>query len=261
MILVHLRFYEELNEFLSPERRKVRFEKQLLLPTTVKDLIQSCGVPHTEVDLILVNGNSVDFDYRVGDGDDVSVYPVFETLDISDVTRLQERPLRRLRFVADSHLGKLVRRLRLLGLDVTFDKHVRGRELIEQAVSQKRVLLTRNRQLLMANIVQRGYCVRSDQPDEQVVEVIRRFDLGNNLKPFSRCLRCNGLLKPVPKEDVLHRLPPMTRETYDKFFQCQNCRKIYWPGSHFEKLEQFVETVHRRFASKRNTNHQLKHSD
>ncbi|NOZ03133.1 MAG: Mut7-C ubiquitin/RNAse domain-containing protein [FCB group bacterium] len=249
MVVVYLRFYEELNDFLAPERRKVRFEKQLLLPTTVKDLIQSCGVPHTEVDLILVNGESVDFDYLVKNQDDISVYPVFESLDISDVTRLQERPLRKLSFTADSHLGKLARRLRLLGLDVTFDRNIGSRELVKQAVSQKRVLLTRNRQLLMPNVIQRGYCVRSDQADEQAMEVIRRFDLGDSLNPFSRCLSCNGMLEPVPKEEILHRLPPMTKETYERFFQCQNCHKIYWPGSHFEKLNQFVEAVYRCFAT------------
>jgi hypothetical protein len=249
MVTVQLRFYEELNDFLPPTRRKTTFSRTYYLPTTVKDLIEACGVPHTEVDLILVNGRSVGFDYRIRDGDKISVYPVFESFDISGVTRLQERPLRDLRFIADNHLGKLVRILRLLGLDVFYDPDLRGLKLISHATTTHRILLTRNRQLLMHNAVQRGYCVRSDQPEEQAVEVVKRFDLADSLQPFTRCTVCNEPVEKVPKEVVSDRLPPLTRKYYDAFHRCTGCGKVYWQGGHLKNLSRLVAQLRNRFVA------------
>jgi hypothetical protein len=212
------------------------------------DVIQSCGVPHTEVDLILVNGRSVDFNYHVQDRDRVSVYPVFESLDISPVIRLHKRPLRRLRFRVDAPLKILARRLRLMGLDVLYDETLQGKALVQQVVAEQRVLLTRQRQLLMPNIIQRGYWVHTLEPLEQSVEVIRRFDLARSLKPFTRCIRCNAFLTPVPKEAVQTRLDPLTKRYYDEFFQCANCESVYWKGSHYTSLCNFVNQVKQRLT-------------
>ena len=249
MITVSLRFYEELNDFLPQARRKIRFQRQLPYPTSAKDLIESCGVPHPEVDLVLVNGESVDFGFRVSDGDNVSVYPVFESFDISGVTMLQERPLRHLQFAADTNLGKLARKMRLLGFDVAFFKEAAKNDIIQSVLSDKRVILSTDRRLLMRKEVQRGYCVRSDDANHQTLEVVRRFDLANHITPFTRCPHCNGAVEPVDKAEVLECLEPKTKAFYDDFTRCTECKKIYWEGSHTERLRAFIGWIKEELAS------------
>jgi len=241
MIKVFVRFYEELNDFIRADWRKQQIERQLRHHTTTKDLIESFGVPHTEVDLILVNGVSANFAHRVADGDLISVYPVFESFDISEVTRLQERPLRDLRFIADCHLGRLAGKMRLFGFDVEYRKDIGDDELAAAVLNDRRVLLSRDRRLLMRRIIDRGYLVRSQNPDEQIAEVIKRFDLGRQLKPFTRCARCNGILERVEKAAVLHLLEPKTKLYFEDFFQCQSCRQVYWQGSHLSAIKEFIK--------------------
>jgi len=248
VITVRLRFYEELNDLLPPKIRKRPFERNFLLPTTIKDVIQSCGVPHTEVDLILVNGRSVTFDYQIQDQDRVSIYPVFESLDISSIVRLQERPLRRLRFRVDVPLKTLARRMRLMGLDVLYEENLQSMALVQRVVAEGRVLLTRQRQLLMPNMLQRGYWVHALEPLDQTVEVIKRFDLAQSLKPFARCIPCNGPLHPVPKASVQDCLAPLTKQYYAEFFQCSACGRVYWKGSHYMALREFINQVTERLA-------------
>lgn len=239
-IRVSIRFYEELNDFIRADLRKKPIIKELKHQTTVKDLIESFGVPHTEIDLILVNKESVDFSHRVHDNDMISVYPVFESIDISELTRLQKRPMRNLQFVADCHLGKLARKMRLLGMDVEFRNNFSDEELVFEVVKNKRVLLSRDRRLLMRKAIDRGYLLRSQNPDIQLAEVIRRFDLKNQLHPFTRCAKCNGILERVEKSKVLHLLEPRTKLYFSDFFQCQSCFQVYWRGSHFKVLENFI---------------------
>ena len=243
MITVSLRFYEELNDFLPARRRKVSFEVALPQPTTVKDLAESCGVPHTEIDLILLNGKSVAFDQPVAHGDHISIYPVFESLDITNAVRLQARPLRHLFFVADRHLGNLSKKLRLLGFDVLFDKEWTNKDLIERMINEHRVILTTDRRLLMRKIVTRGYCVRSSHPKSQVLEVIRRFDLVDAIAPFSRCVACNGPTVSIAKEEIENLLPARTKYFCHEFTRCDWCGKIYWKGSHVESLPEFIEWI------------------
>ena len=206
------------------------------------------GVPHTEVDLILVNGESVDFGFQISDGDDISVYPVFESFAIVGVTRLQERPLRRLQFVADANLRKLTRRMRLLGFDVAFDKRATKNDIIQTMKNENRVILSVERRLLMRKEVQRGYYIRSDDSNLQALEVIRRFDLVDLINPFTRCVSCNALVKPVDKAEVLEHLEPKTKKFYDAFTQCPQCQKIYWEGFHTERLEAFFDWIKRELA-------------
>ncbi|MEW6710526.1 MAG: Mut7-C RNAse domain-containing protein [Candidatus Riflebacteria bacterium] len=243
MLRVFIRFYEELNDFIRADYRKIQVEKVLKHCTTVKDLIESFGVPHTEVDLILVNGNSCDFDRRVSDGDRISVYPVFESFDISDVTRLQQRPLRDLHFIADCHLGTLAQKLRLLGFDVEYDNRAEDESLVDAVVNRRKILLSRDRRLLMRRVIDRGYFIRSQIPHEQVVEVIKRFDLGKQIRPFTRCARCNGILERVEKEAVLSLLEPKTKLYFEDFFQCGLCRQVYWQGSHLDKIQNFIGKI------------------
>ncbi len=242
-ITISIRFYEELNDFLRKSRRKKRFTRIYRHNTSLKDCIESCGVPHTEVDMILVNGEPAGFDRLVSDGDDIAVYPVFESLDISGVTRLAGRPLRDLRFVADVHLGGLARKLRLLGFDTEFSKTASADALLEAVEKGRRVLLSRNRKLLMRRVVDRGLFIRSDDPEEQCVEVVRRFDLAGSIRPFTRCMACNSPLAPVSKEEVLSLLEPLTKKYFFDFSGCAGCGKVYWKGSHYGKLEAFLKRI------------------
>lgn len=232
------RFYEELNDFLKPEQRKrtrvYRFDGH----PGIKDPIEAMGVPHVEVDLIVVNGESVGFGYRLQDGDRVAVYPVFEGLDISPIVKLRDKPLRKTAFVVDVNLGRLARNLRLLGFDTLFSNAYDDDEIVAISEEQGRIVLTRDRRLLHAKAVTHGYWVRSVWPSRQVEEVVRRFDLGGLVRPFSRCADCNGLIEPVGKEQVADQLEPKTKQYYDTFYRCSACGKIYWEGSHVEKLRE-----------------------
>ncbi len=210
---VTIRFYEELNDFLPPEKRKVAFTVNFKGKRSIKDLIESLGVPHVEVDLILVNSKSVDFNYIVQNGDYISVYPVFERFEISSVTRLRPQSLREPKFVCDVHLRKLVKYLRLFGFDVLYDENWDDSDLAQIAYEQKRILLTRDRQLLMRKIVDRGLIVRNTSPSKQIVEILDRLNLWDVINPFSRCIMCNGEVIQMPEtsaqfEEEKKRIPP-----------------------------------------------------
>jgi uncharacterized protein with PIN domain len=237
---ITIRFYEELNEFLPVEQRTKSFPYTLKQAVSVKDLIESLGVPHTEVDLILVNGHSENFEYCVRNGDHISVYPVFESWDISAVNRLRPAPLRDTRFVLDTQLGRLAAYLRMLGFDTLYRKDYDNPDLVKISVDENRILLTRDRLLLMHRQITHGYYVREKQPRRQLLEIISRFDLSTSLKPLTRCLRCNGLTQPVSKATITHQLSPQTRSHHDEFWQCQRCQKIYWKGRHLTSLLSYI---------------------
>jgi uncharacterized protein with PIN domain len=235
------RFYAELNDFLPPARRQVPFEHAFKNRASIKDMIESLGVPHTEVDLILVNGTSVDFSYIVQNGDQVSVYPVFESLDISPVIRLRPHPLREPRFVLDAHLGRLAAYLRLMGFDSLYRNDFDDEELARLSLEENRILLTRDRGLLKRRVITHGYCVRSTIPRQQIKEVMVRFDLAGAAAPFRRCLNCNGLLEAVDKEAVADAIPPLARQFYNEFYRCAGCSQLYWRGSHYAALQRIIE--------------------
>ena len=237
---IRLTFHGDLSFFLKPKTSRI--ERQLSERTSVKDVIEACGVPHTEMDLILVNGEPVDFGAILTQDVVIDVYPPNETSSpLFREDRLQVRDIER--FVADGHLGKLVRDLRLLGIDVTYDPAAEDRQLVRTASDEDRALLTRDRRLLMHAAVRHGYYLRSQDPPEQTVEVLRRFNLGTALTPFSRCLRCNALLEPAKKDEVLDQLEPLTRIYYEQFRRCRGCGQVYWSGSHFDKLRARVEEI------------------
>ena len=240
MPAARFRFYAELNDFLAPEDRARQLERRFDVPRSVKDFIESFGVPHTEVDLVLVNGEPVDFSRLVRDGDLVSVYPVFESFDIANVSRVRAEPLRELRFVLDVHLGRLAAYLRMGGFDTEYRNNAGDAELAECVVRDRRVLLTRDRYLLMRSRVDRGYWVRSNLPKQQFVEVLKRFDLAGSLRPFTRCMRCNGELAPVAAEEVVEVVPPGVRGRCD-FRRCTRCGRIYWAGTHHARMERMLE--------------------
>jgi uncharacterized protein with PIN domain len=190
-----------------------------------------------------VNSLSVDFSYRLHNADFVSVYPVFESLDISEVTHLRERPLRDPKFIADVHLGKLASYLRLFGFDTYFSTDSKDRDIINISLSDKRIILTRDRELLKNKRVTHGYWIRSVYPDAQIKDVLLRFDLKNKLAPFTRCMECNGLLEDVSKKEILNRLLPKTRQYYRKFKRCRQCNRIYWNGSHYRRMKERIKML------------------
>lgn len=231
-----IRYYQELNFFIKPSNRG----KDIIIPIypqqSIKDLIESMGVPHTEVDLILINGISVDFSYIVKNEDRVSVYPVFESFNIEQVTKLRPEPLRCLNFILDVHLGKLTKDLRMLGFDSLYRNDYRDSEIAEISHNEGRIVLTRDRGLLKRSIITRGYYLKSDNPKVQIKEVVNRFDLIPLCKPLTRCIRCNGILKHITKEEVLGELEPKTKKYFHEFYRCKSCMKIYWRGSHYEHM-------------------------
>ena len=215
------------------------------MPGSVKDAIESCGVPHTEVDLIVANGSSVDFSYGVEGGDRISVFPVFESFDITPIVKVRPQPLRTVRFVADNHLGRLTRFLRLLGLDTLYGREWTDPDLVQISISDQRILLTRDVGLLKHSSITHGFYVRSTDPRGQVTEVVHRFHLGRHLTPFTRCMSCNGILAPVGKGEIAHRLQPETLRIIDEFQICQSCSKVYWQGAHHQELRRIVADARR----------------
>jgi len=237
------RFYAELNDFLAPNRRFADCPFLFYTSTSVKDAIESFGVPHTEVDLILVNGESVDFAHPLRDGDRVSVYPVFEALDITPAGRLRPKPLRIPRFVLDIHLGRLAAYLRMLGFDTLYRNDAGDEELARISAAERRILLTRDLGLLKRGVVTRGYAVRATETRAQLAEVVKRFDLLGLVTPFARCLRCNTALRKAGKKDVADRLPPGVSERYDEFRECPGCGRVYWKGSHYRRMERLIDSL------------------
>lgn len=238
---ITIRFYAELNDHVPAERRQVAFGIEVAGGEPVGELIEGLGVQLSEVDLVLVNGRSVGFDRPLAAGDRVSVFPVFELLDITPVPAARPRPLRRTRFVLDVHLGRLATYLRLLGLDALYRNDFDDPELVRISVGEGRVLLTRDRGLLERRAVTHGYEVRQTSPRRQLTEVVARFDLRRQAVPFSRCLRCNERLRPVPREAVVDRLPPRIRQEQDEFRICPGCDRVLWRGSHYRRMGRMVD--------------------
>lgn len=236
MTTAHFRFYEELNDFLAPARRKVAFPLRCAESATVKNAIESVGVPHTEVEIVLANGVSVDFAYRVQEGDRISVYPVFEAFDVAPLLRLRPAPLRDPRFLADAQLGGLARLLRMLGFDTAFEPAAADADLRARALAEHRIILTRDRQLLICRDVTHGCYVHALQPPAQLREVVDRLQLARRVAPFTRCLCCNTVLETVDKRQVLARLPPAVAAGQSAFKRCPTCDRVYWPGDHWRRM-------------------------
>ncbi len=242
---VWLNLHGDLDFFVRSGTRGRSLERSLSEKTSVKDVIEACGVPHPEVDLILVNGQAVDFHYAIASDADIELYPVATSYPHFKEKRLQVASIDR--FVVDGHLGTLARNIRLLGFDVAYDPSAEDRQLLGVMERENRALLTRDRRLLMYAVVKTGYCPRSQNADEQTVEVIRRFDLLGSLAPFTRCLRCNAPLQKVSKAEIIERLEPLTKIYYEQFRRCTGCGQIYWAGSHFSKLQKHLEQIRANF--------------
>jgi len=243
MLHIHLRFYEELNAFIPQDLRKKRFTHTLKVHTSAKDLIESFNVPHTQVNMILVNSEQADFCHIIKDQDDVSVFPYFHRFDIDGITKITHPKPYIIRFITDNHLGKLVLDLRMLGFDTHFNKSITQSELVSCANHQERIVLTKNRNILKRKDLKYGYYIYEDNADEQLAEVILQYDLFDEVNPFSRCLVCNSLMEPINKKLVLDRLPPKVKQKHTTFTYCPTCDKIYWKGTHYKKMKQRIEDI------------------
>lgn len=235
------RFYGELGDFLRPARDGCERVYAFRHNPSVKDAIEAQGVPHPEVALILVNGEPAGFGSSLAAGARVAVFPAFRSLSLPAAVRLREPPSGEPRFVLDVNLGKLARWLRLLGFDALYRSDYRDAEVAAISAHDGRVALTRDRRLLHHKIIEHGYWVRADRPEEQILEVVRRYGLQPKVRSFHRCTECNGIIHPARKEDVWSRLEPKTKRYYEEFYQCGDCRRVYWRGSHYggllEKLD------------------------
>lgn len=234
-------FHNELEDFLPHYSRGVPILYEFDGKPSIKDSIEAIGIPHTEVDLITVNGKSVGFEYHLKDGDRAAVYPVNHSVDVSRRVRLRDRPVPV--FIVDVNLGKLSRLLRMAGFDAVFDNSYNDHDVAGVAHSENRIVLTRDRRLLRHRIITHGYWVRSSDPEKQLIEVLDRFALWSRINPFNRCLDCNGVIEPVPKEDILEQLEPKTIFYYDEFYKCSDCGKIYWKGSHYDHMNTVLDGI------------------
>ena len=243
---VTFRFYGRLPDFLSPAAQQGSAKRSVPYQVNgriaVKHPIEALGIPHTEVETILANGIPVGFSYILQAGDNLAVYPA-PLKDVSSPERLRPPLPYPPRFVADNHLGRLVTTLRLLGFDILQPRRLDDEELAELSAREERVLLTRDRRLLMRKIVVYGFCLQTRDPRRQLTDVLARFNLQGAIEPWQRCLRCNGQLGRVAKEDIVERLEPKTKKYYHEFHMCRDCRQIYWKGSHYRPLHDFIMTV------------------
>lgn len=238
MAEAHFRFHDALNDFLTPERRRVEFPHVFDRRASIKDMVEALGVPHPEIGQLVVNDQPVDFGYIVRDGDRIDAHPIEDARDVPGGREGNE-----IRFVLDANLGALARYLRLCGFDTCYSNDIDDGEIAALAATEERVLLTRDRDVLKRRIVTHGYFVRADDPRDQLGEVVRRFGLGGAARPFTRCSRCNGALEDIDKAAVVHRLKPLTRQYYNTFRRCTGCDRIYWRGTHVRGIEALVECI------------------
>lgn len=245
MTRASFRFYARLNQFLTAERRGQDFSCACARDATVKHMIEAIGVPHTEIALVLVDGEPAALDQPIEDGVRIAVYPKFESLDVSTITRVPQPDPGMPSFTADAHLGALARLLRMAGFDTLYDNAIQDAAIAKQAHREGRVLLTRDRDLLKHRAVTYGCYLYSVKPQEQLRELFTRLDLHQYMQPFSRCLKCNAPLRQVPKAQVLERLLPRVRERHERFWLCGSCDQLYWEGTHWQSMRRMLEALAR----------------
>ena len=231
------RFYAELNDFIARERRFREFAHASPDGSTVKHAIEALGVPHTEVELVMVDGVSVGFGHALRDGDRVAVFPTFEAFDVSALLRVRAQPLRHTTFLCDAHLGGLARLLRMAGFDTRFDPLLKDDDIVRVAAAEGRIVLTRDRDLLKRRAVTHGCYVRALHNREQLREIAQRLHLAGSARPFTVCLACNGPLRHIDAAEAASRLPPGVRGRFDRYTACAGCARVYWQGSHWRRMQ------------------------
>jgi uncharacterized protein with PIN domain len=228
-------FIGSLNDFLSPNQKEKTIEVVFSGNPGIKDIIESLGVPHVEIKLIKVNSIPVDFSYHIRNADEVEIFPFSSGILPSET----ERPS----FVLDVHLGKLARYLRMMGFDSIYRNDFSDRELVTISCREKRILLTRDIGVLKYGCLKHGYWIRTTVVLEQVKEVVSYYNLCPSVLPFSLCMECNSPLLEVSKVQIEEKIPPLTRMYYDSFSQCVNCKKVYWRGSHYNRMYNLLKQI------------------
>lgn len=240
---VFVRLYEELNEYAPTGAEKTTFTRAIAGNTQAGTLLAALGIPAEKIELVLVNGASVGFNHRLRAGDRVSVYPVFESMDVSPVLRARDRPLRNPRFVLDAHLGKLAAYMRMLGFDCLYKNDFKDHLLMALSRNDERILLSKDQSLVYKSGLTRVYEVRATDPRLQLKEILERFDLYRLIHPFARCMLCNAPLVTAHKGELAGRVPPRVLAVHDEFRTCPACHKVYWAGSHYQRMRQFIHDV------------------
>lgn len=230
-------FHGSLNDFLRPYKRNMQISYTFPGNPAVKDSIEALGVPHLEVCQVQVNGKTVQLTYQLQDKDEVQVYP-FDGREEALTAGIAAY-----RFVLDVQLGTLARALRMLGFDTVYDTTLTDKAIAGIAAAEQRIVLTRDVNLLKHKAIPFGYWLRSQHTEAQLAEVSRRFGLAEQMRPFTRCLVCNGEFVPVSKQQVLDQLPPKTRLYFEEFYQCATCARVYWKGSHYERMLELVQRL------------------
>lgn len=243
MATATLRFYAELNDFLPGDRRQRDWPLRFHAPAPARHLIETCGVPHTEVELLIRDGQSIDLETPIGDRERLAVYPMLEALDVRPLLRLRPEPLRRLRFLADAHLGALARRLRMLGFDTLWYNDLGDAALAERTSRERRILLTRDRALLMRQSVTHGCYLRQTDTEAQLSELIERLQLCAEIAPFTRCLVCNGRLEAIDATEAENEIPEHILRRVSALWRCHGCTRLYWKGSHWDAMRRRIETL------------------
>lgn len=228
MATAWFRFHGELHAFLPRARRGESFPHACARAATLKNAVEALGVPHTEAARLLVNGLPATLDRIVREGDEVEVFPWSEK-DVAqpDIER---------RFVADAHLGGLARFLRMLGFDTIHENALPDAEIRRLAWEERRIVLTRDRELLKCREIHFGCYVHERKPEAQLREMAARYGLAAHAHPFTLCLACNVELEPASEAQVRAYAPPEVLEHYRVFHRCAGCERIYWEGSHFARM-------------------------
>jgi uncharacterized protein len=237
---VTVHFHDEINFFLPEKHRDTPIEHPVNFRVSIKDLLESLGPPHTEMSLIVVNGVSVDFNHIVEPGSHIDVYPDFDAIDLPHKVALRPSYTGKPTFVLDTHLGKLANTLRLMGYDTLYRNDYPDDELAQVSDTEGRILLTRDIGLLKRGRVLYGYYVRATDPHQKLIEVTRRYNLLDDMRPFSRCITCNGLLQPVEKATIIDQLPEQSAQAFDEFAQCDSCSQVFWKGSHYDRMQDII---------------------
>jgi len=203
----------------------------------LKDVVEAVGVPHCEVDLVLDGDEALTLATPARDGATLDLFPAGEGPPGARLLPPLQRPAR---FLLDGHLGRLASLLRMLGFDAAWERDADDAVLAARSAAEDRTLLTRDLGLLKRSAVRRGAFVRATQPLAQAAEVITRFQLRPQARPFTRCIRCNGVLRAISIEEAAPRVPPRVRELQRRYFECGDCGGLYWPGTHHARMERVV---------------------
>lgn len=243
MTIAVIQFHDSLQELIRPRNsdphQRIGFKGR----QTIKHLVESLGVPHTEIGQLRTKETEIGLGYLVKNRDMLDAFPATPERDHLSGMFSNGRMVIPARFILDNHLGKLANDLRLLGIDALYNNQYDDRELAENAVSRDLILLSRDRQLLMRKSIQYGYLVRSLFPDEQLREILERFDLFSKINLFERCALCNTILEPVEKQEIENRLEPLTKKYFFDFKICPGCEQVYWRGSHMKRILNRLESI------------------